>query len=108
MGFDRAALPGLDPAGYALLKGVGGLFSFEVDDSIDIPAFCNALSLFRLGVSWGGHESLVMPAEVSINQAGAPSAAVDFGVPPRLIRLFVGLEDSEELWADLKAALNNA
>lgn len=100
--------PALNPASYSLLRGYGGLFSFEVDDSIDIPTFCDALSLFRLGVSWGGHESLVMPAEVSINQAGSPSAAVDFGVPARLVRLFVGLEDPEELWSDLEAALNNA
>lgn len=100
--------PALSPASYSLLKGYGGLFSFEVDDSIDIPTFCDALSLFRLGVSWGGHESLVMPVEVSINQAGSPSAAVDFGVPPRLVRLFVGLEDPEELWSDLEAALANA
>jgi len=50
----------------------------------------------------------VMPAEISINQAGSPSAAIDFGVPSRLIRLFVGLEDSEELWQDLESALANA
>jgi cystathionine beta-lyase/cystathionine gamma-synthase len=100
--------PGLSPAPYSSLSGYGGLFSFEVDNSINIPAFCNSLELFRLGVSWGGYESLVMPAEVSINQAGSPSAAIDFGVPTRLIRLFVGLEDPEDLWQDLHAALASA
>jgi cystathionine beta-lyase/cystathionine gamma-synthase len=49
-----------------------------------------------------------MPAEISINQAGSPSAAIDFGVSPRLIRLFVGLEDPGELWQDLESALANA
>ena len=97
--------PGLSPAPCSALTGYGGLFSFEADDSIDIPTFCNSLGLFRLGVSWGGYESLIMPAEVSINQAGAPSAAIDFGVPARLIRLFVGLEDPEDLWRDLDTAL---
>ena len=97
--------PGLSPAPYSSLSGYGGLFSFEVDNSINIPAFCNSLELFRLGVSWGGYESLVMPAEVSINQAGSPSAAIDFGVSSRLIRLFVGLEDPEDLWQELHAAL---
>ena len=100
--------PGLSPAPCSLLSGYGGLFSFEVDNSINIPAFCNSLDLFRLGVSWGGYESLIMPAEVSINQAGSPSAAIDFGVPTRLIRLFVGLEDPEDLWQDLHAALASA
>jgi len=100
--------PGLNLNSNSCLSGYGGLFSFELDESIDIPTFCDALSLFRLGVSWGGHESLVMPSEISINQAGSPSAAIDFGVPSRLIRLFVGLEDSEELWQDLESALANA
>jgi len=104
----RVHHPGLSPCDYSLLKGYGGLFSFEIDDKSDIAAFCDSLSLFRLGVSWGGHESLVMPAEVSINQAGEHSAAVDFGVPPRMIRLFVGLEDPEELWSDLAGAFASA
>jgi cystathionine beta-lyase/cystathionine gamma-synthase len=104
----RVYHPGLTRSDYSLLKGYGGLFSFEIDDAIDIPAFCDSLSLFRLGVSWGGHESLVMPALVSINQAGEHSAAVEFGVSPRMIRLFVGLEDPQELWDDLSQAFANA
>lgn len=100
--------PGLSLREFSLLRGYGGLFSFEIEESADIPAFCDALSIFRLGVSWGGHESLVMPAEVSISQSGKYSAAVDFGVSPRMIRLFVGLEDPEDLWSDLSRALANA
>jgi cystathionine beta-lyase/cystathionine gamma-synthase len=104
----RVHHPGLEPCDYSLLQGYGGLFSFEVNDAIDIPTLCDSLSLFRLGVSWGGYESLVMPASVSINQAGEYSSAVDFGVSPRLIRLFVGLEDPEELWSDLSKAIAGA
>jgi cystathionine beta-lyase/cystathionine gamma-synthase len=100
--------PGLARSEFSTLRGYGGLFSFEIDDRIDIPSFCDALRIFRLGVSWGGHESLVMPALVSINQAGEHSAAVDFGISPRMIRLFVGLEDPEDLWSDLSKALANA
>ena len=97
--------PGLSKKEFSLLQGYGSLFSFELDERIDIPAFCDALSIFRLAVSWGGHESLAMPAEVSINQAGEHNAAIDFGVSPRLIRLFVGLENPEDLWFDLSQAL---
>jgi cystathionine beta-lyase/cystathionine gamma-synthase len=100
--------PGLAPPDFSLLQGYGGLFSFEVGDAIDIPRFCDSLSVFRLGVSWGGYESLVMPAAASINQLGEHNAAIDFGVSPRLIRLFIGLEDPDELWDDLQAALANA
>jgi len=104
----RVHHPGLAPKDYSLLQGYGGLFSFEVNDAVDIPTFCDSLSLIRLGVSWGGYESLVMPASVSINQAGEFSSAIDFGVSPRLIRLFVGLEDPEELWSDLSKAIAGA
>jgi len=105
---ERVLHPGLSPEDYSSLLGFGGLFSIELDSSIDIPAFCNALSVFRLGVSWGGYESLAMPAEVSINQAGEHNPAVDFGISPRMVRLFVGLEDPEDLWSDLSQALAGA
>jgi len=104
----RVYHPGLQPHPQSLLSGYGGLFSFEAEDSLDIPTFCNALNFFKLGVSWGGHESLVMPAEMSINQAGSPSAAVDFGVSPRLVRLYVGLEEASDLWNDLERAFEAA
>src|SRR5207237_8296805 len=86
------------------LAGTSGLFSIELADSIDIPAFCNALKLFKLGVSWGGHESLVVPAGVTRVQAGGPNHALRFGVPERMVRLNTGLEATESLWADLTNA----
>jgi cystathionine beta-lyase/cystathionine gamma-synthase len=104
----RVYHPGLITPDYSLLQGYGGLFSFEVNDAVNIPAFCDSLSVFRLGVSWGGYESLVMPAAASINQAGEHNAAIDFGVSPRLVRLFIGLEDPDELWSDIVAALADA
>ena len=87
------------------LAGTSGLFSIELDPSIDIPAFCNALKLFKLGVSWGGHESLICPAGVTRVQAGGPNHAIRFGVPERMVRLNTGLEATESLWADLTSAL---
>ena len=93
------------PAG---LIGTTGLFSIEVDTGIDIPAFCDALDLFQLGVSWGGHESLVIPALIARAQAAGPNSALDFGVPARMIRLNVGLEGTEALWADLLRGFETA
>lgn len=104
----RVCHPGLDKQSFSPLEGYGSLFSFEVDIAVDIPEFCNALRLFRLGVSWGGYESLVVPAAISKNQAGRNNAAIDFGVPPRMIRLFVGLEDPIDLWNDLTRAFDSA
>jgi cystathionine beta-lyase/cystathionine gamma-synthase len=90
------------------LQGTSGLFSFEFDDSVDIAGFADALRLFKLGVSWGGHESLVVPAQVVRVQAAGPNSAIDFGVSERIVRLHVGLEGQDVLVADLAQAIREA
>jgi cystathionine beta-lyase/cystathionine gamma-synthase len=94
--------------GKATLSGYSGLFSFEVAEDIDVPTFIDALRIFRIGVSWGGHESLVVPALASLQQTPDANSIGRFGVSPRTIRLHVGLENVEELWADLTNALTKA
>lgn len=94
--------------GKATLSGYSGLFSFEVTDDIDVPAFTDALKLFRIGVSWGGHESLVVPALASLQQTPDANSIGRFGVSPRTIRLNVGLENVEDLWADVSRAFEGA
>jgi cystathionine beta-lyase/cystathionine gamma-synthase len=90
------------------LHGTSGLFSFEFVPDVDIARFCDGLRLFKLGVSWGGHESLAVPALVARAQAAGPNSAVDFGVPERMVRLHVGLEGADVLWADLCQAIDAA
>ena len=90
------------------LTGTSGLFSFVFKPGIDIPAFADKLRLFKLGVSWGGHESLVVPAEVVRKQAAGPNSAIDFGVDERCVRLHVGLEGADVLWSDLAGAIDFA
>jgi cystathionine beta-lyase/cystathionine gamma-synthase len=87
------------------LQGTSGLFSFVLGNGVDIPTFCNQLRIFKMGVSWGGHESLVMPALITRVQAAGPNSAVDFGVPERVVRLHIGLEGVDALWDDLNAAV---
>ncbi len=90
------------------LKGRSGLMSIEFDDSVDIPKFSDALRHFRLGVSWGGFESLMLPARVGLAQAGEQNSMQRFGVSPNLVRLNLGLEDAEDLWADFINALSKS
>jgi cystathionine beta-lyase/cystathionine gamma-synthase len=90
--------------GRGTLAGFTGLFTFEADDRIDVPRFSDALKYFRLGVSWGGHESLIVPVAASLAQTPGVNSFDRFGVSPRAIRLHVGLEDPEMLWADLENA----
>lgn len=101
-------LPGLMAPLPPGLSGNSGLFSFEAGADLDIPTFCDALLNFKLGVSWGGHESLVVPALVTRVQAAGPNSAIDFDVPERMIRLHIGLEGTEALWSDLARAFEIA
>lgn len=87
------------------LTGTSGLFSFTFREGIDIRAFADHLTLFKLGVSWGGHESLIVPGEVVLQQKAQPNSAHAFGIDARSVRLHVGLEGTEALWSDLEAAL---
>ncbi|MCB2009732.1 MAG: PLP-dependent transferase [Geminicoccaceae bacterium] len=100
---ERVHLPEISnrPGG---LSGRAGLFSIELRDGVDPVRFCDALDLFRLGVSWGGHESLCFPMAVGLRQAGEHNSLVDFGVPQQLVRLHVGLEEPDDLMADLDRA----
>jgi cystathionine beta-lyase len=80
------------------LTGSSGLFSFILRG--DARRFADSLRLFSLGVSWGGHESLVLPAAV-LGELD-PEKGTRTDVPANLVRLSVGLEDPEDLWADLE------
>lgn len=97
-----------DPRQSTTLSDVSGLFSIQFEEDVDVAAFCNALRLFRLGVSWGGYESLAMPAGIACQQSGSVNSLIDFGVPKQLVRLSIGLEDSDDLWQDLRLAITNA
>jgi len=77
-------------------KGSSGLFSFELDGDRD--TFVDALELFGLGYSWGGYESLVLPVD--------PYRTVTEPPARNLVRLHIGLEDADDLIADLAAAFD--
>jgi cysteine-S-conjugate beta-lyase len=83
-------------------NGSSGLFSFELKDSHAEAraAFMDSLQLFGIGFSWGGYESLVLPAD--------PVRTVSTAPAPNLVRLQIGLEDPDDLIADLAAAFAQA
>ncbi|MEY3245978.1 MAG: hypothetical protein RL253_1141, partial [Bacteroidota bacterium] len=86
------------------MKGASGLISFYIKaDNIEIiEKFCNSLTAFRMAVSWGGHESLIIP-----KCAGIKKEQFNPNEPNhRLIRLYVGLEEPEFLIQDLSNGFN--
>jgi cystathionine beta-lyase/cystathionine gamma-synthase len=88
------------------LRGCTGLFSFALarDDFATLQRAIDALRVFRIGVSWGGVESLV----ISPNRGATPSALDAQGIPRGLIRLSIGLEGADVLIEDLDQALAGA
>ena len=97
--------PGLESDTPRSLTGFSGLFSFELDSGRyeDVAGVVDRLERFRRGVSWGGVESLV----IAPNRGDNADALESQGIPPGLIRLSVGLEGAETLWADLEQALES-
>jgi len=85
------------------LAGWSGLLSAELDTEAfaDVERFLDSLTRFRIGVSWGGVESLA----ISPNRGSNAEALEAQGIPPGLVRLSVGLEPAESLIADLERAL---
>jgi cystathionine beta-lyase len=69
-----------------------------------VDAFCNALKLFKLAYSWAGPISLVVPYELKGMRQHAPAALLEGG----FVRLAMGLEDPQDLIADLAQALEQA
>ncbi len=87
------------------LRGFSGLLSFELDRESyrDVAGFVDRLRRFRVGVSWGGVESLVLAP----NRGTNAEALAAQGIPPGTVRLSVGLEAAELLIEDLDRALGS-
>ncbi|MBI5277015.1 MAG: PLP-dependent transferase [Burkholderiales bacterium] len=78
-----------------------GLFSVVFDErypTAQVDAFCDSLKLFKIGYSWGGPVSLVVPYDIPAMRPQWPHKGV-------LVRFSLGLEDPADLMADLEQAL---
>lgn len=87
------------------MSGAGGLFSFilKVNSAEEVEKFCNNLQHILMAVSWGGHESLIIPGIATIPKK-------DFDADNKIhrrIRLYVGLEDPDMIIEDLKNSLDS-
>jgi cystathionine gamma-synthase len=85
-----------------LHHGYGAMISFEVAGSADdAEAVCQRVALINHATSLGGVESL-------IERRARHAIDATQGTPPTLLRLSVGIEHVEDLWADLDQALSPA
>ncbi|MBY5529349.1 trans-sulfuration enzyme family protein [Rhizobium leguminosarum] len=92
--------------GHAVWKrdflGSSGVFSITVAEAAagQVSAALDAFRLFAIGASWGGTRSLVAPMSI-----GRFRSATSWTGSDLILRLSIGLEDREELWADVERFL---
>ncbi len=107
----RVFYPGL--AGHAnhevaarqMALGFGPVVSFELRDAAQAQAVVDGLGLISVGPSLGGVESLVTLPTLTSHRMLSPSERRESGVADGLVRLALGIEDADDLWADLESAL---
>ncbi|MBN3131455.1 cystathionine beta-lyase [Pectobacterium brasiliense] len=88
-------------------KGCNGLFSFVLKEKLSKDALANYLDNFEhfsMAYSWGGFESLILANQPEDLATIRPAGGVDF--TGTLIRLHIGLEDSDDLIDDLAAGFS--
>ncbi|RAT11731.1 MULTISPECIES: cystathionine gamma-synthase [Lonsdalea] len=86
-------------------SGFGAMLSFELDgDEETLRRFLSSLALFTLAESLGGVESLISHAATMTHAGMAPEARAAAGISETLLRVSVGIEDGDDLVADLKQA----
>ena len=85
------------------MTGYGGLMSFQLKttDLNKIKAFFNNLNLFQIGVSWGGHESLIYAPAISYLKELSKEQFEGMGISLGDMRISIGLENTEDLIEDL-------
>ncbi|MFT3845671.1 MAG: PLP-dependent transferase [Lacibacter sp.] len=88
------------------MKEAPGLFSFylKATSRQQVVTFCESLQHIQMAVSWGGHESLLLP-----KCAGITDDEFNAGLPEhQMVRMYVGLEEAGYLITDLKQAFEKA
>jgi cystathionine gamma-synthase len=90
-------------------QGFGGMVSFEISGGQPaVKEFVEHLQLFSLAESLGGVESLVCHPPSMTHAPVSESALATAGIKPNLVRLSVGVENGDDLVADVLAALQAA
>jgi len=108
---NKVNYPGLESnSNYALAqkyfpKGQSGLLSFEVNTKEKAQAIADKTSIFKVVVNIGDSKSIITHPASTTHQQLSAQELIDAGIPAGLIRLSVGLEDTEDLIADLEKAL---
>jgi cystathionine beta-lyase/cystathionine gamma-synthase len=87
----------------------GSVVTFDLEGGLEAArVFSDALEFFAMASSLGSVESLVMPAQLLKPRGLTAEQAVISGIGDGTVRLSIGIEDTDDLIADLEAALTRA
>jgi O-acetylhomoserine (thiol)-lyase len=105
----RVYYPGLDDhpqhaRAQELFRAFGGLFSFELQPEVDLWEFLNRLDVIVKSSNLGDNRTLAIPVAHTIFFEMGAERRASMGIDESLIRISSGIEDSEDLLADLAAA----
>ncbi len=109
---DKVYYPGLKShQGYAFLnkqmKGAGGVIAFELKGNLaEGEAFINRMKLFSIAVSLGDAESLIQHPASMTHSPYTQEERLEAGISDTLIRISVGLENAQDIIADLEQSLS--
>lgn len=89
-------------------RGYGAVLSFVLEDDYDSKKFIDALNIIDLAVSLGGIESLICHPASMTHESYPEDLQRKIGIEEGLLRLSVGIENIEDLLADIEHALESA
>ncbi|HET6511241.1 MAG TPA: PLP-dependent aspartate aminotransferase family protein [Candidatus Kapabacteria bacterium] len=87
------------------MRGFGGMISIELGSIENAKKFAKNLKLFTLGESLGGVESLICHPVTMTHGSVPEERRLQLGITPGLVRLSCGVEDGQDLLADIQAGL---
>jgi cystathionine gamma-lyase/cystathionine beta-lyase/cystathionine gamma-lyase/homocysteine desulfhydrase len=89
------------------MRGFGGLISFELGSFEKARAFLNSVQLMALAESLGGVETLISHPASMTHASVPPERRAQIGITEDMVRVSVGIEDVDDLMADLAQALDH-
>ncbi|MFZ3059349.1 MAG: PLP-dependent aspartate aminotransferase family protein [Candidatus Methanoperedens sp.] len=89
------------------MSGSGGMIAFLMKDAKDVPIFLDSLELCTLAVSLGETGTLIQHPATMTHAVVPRDKRIRYGIADELVRLSVGLEDVEDIIADLGQALDS-
>ena len=87
------------------MKGACGLLTIiiKTETVLQIEKFCESLQHIKMAVSWGGHESLIIPKCAGIKRENFNAGSRDH----RMLRLYIGFEEADYIIKDLERGFTN-